>query len=104
MKDFDRTLGSALALVRGLRGLSGAEVAGRLGLAGTTWFRIENGQRRVQLAEVGAISEVLGIPPASLLEPRALLSAAQVAVAKQFVDELIEDTSLPREAILEALS
>lgn len=60
-------LGHVLALIRRKRGLTQVQLAHTLGLAGSTWSRIEKGESSLTVEQLRAAAEALGISAATLL-------------------------------------
>jgi transcriptional regulator with XRE-family HTH domain len=73
-----RRLGSRLGHYRRQRGLSGTELAARLGIHQATWSKIESGKTKLSPAVLTRATEVLDIPTDA---------AAQLDVLRQKADE-----------------
>ncbi len=60
-------LGHLLALVRRRRHLTQAQVAGALGLAGSTWSRVEKGETPITVEQLRVVADKLDVDATTLL-------------------------------------
>lgn len=72
-----RRLGRLLSDYRLTKGLSGTELAARLGIHQGTWSKIESGKTRLSPALLSKVVEVLKIPPAAAAQLDSLRRTAE---------------------------
>jgi transcriptional regulator with XRE-family HTH domain len=98
MAEFDlATFGQWLRHYRTARGLTLAELGGKVGRAPSALSALENGQREPRLSLLRALAEALGVSPEQLLDPEPPNRRArlEIAVAQAAQDPVLAGLDLP---------
>lgn len=83
-------LGAVLVKLRTAKGMKQADLAAAIGLAASTWSRIEKGESGLSIDQLRLVSKALGVKPGLILE---MVEASEEEVEKHGV-RVDQETSM----------